>query len=67
MTIGELKELIEDIDDEVEVLLAMQPNYPIEYSIEKGLEADTYFYLTEGTQLGYLPERAVQAIGWDTE
>lgn len=33
MTVGELKALLEGLDDEVEVRIATQPNYPFENSI----------------------------------
>jgi hypothetical protein len=33
MTVGELKELLQDLDDEMEVRLAHQPSWPFEYSI----------------------------------
>ncbi|MBN3756094.1 glycosyltransferase family 1 protein [Paraburkholderia sp. Tr-20389] len=33
MTVGEMRELIEGLDDSVEVRLAMQPRWAFEYSI----------------------------------
>jgi hypothetical protein len=35
MTIGELRELIQDLDDNVEVRLAHRSNWPFEYSISR--------------------------------
>ena len=33
MTVGELKEMLDGLDDDTEVRLAMQPAWPFEYSI----------------------------------
>lgn len=33
MTVGELKEFLEDLDDGMEVKLALQPNYPMRGAI----------------------------------
>lgn len=33
MTIAELREIIQDLDDDVEVRIASQPRWPLEYSI----------------------------------
>ncbi len=40
MTVGELKEMLEDLDDAMEVRLAHQPSWPFEYSIRDGLVMD---------------------------
>jgi hypothetical protein len=60
MNVGELRELLEDLDDEMEVLLAEQPRYPQEYNVgeatEVNIKGKKYFYITEGSQRGYLPE-----------
>jgi hypothetical protein len=75
MTVIELKEALEGLPDEAEVRLAMQPSWPFEYSIMEvvPLEPDEeapadeevkVVYLTEGSQLGYLPGEASEAIGW---
>ena len=75
MTVIELKEALEGLPDEAEVRLAMQPSWPFEYSIsdvvplepDEEAPADEYevkvVYLTEGSQLGYLPGEASEAIG----
>ena len=75
MTVGELRELLEGVDDSCEMRIASQPSYPFEYSLERleVVEADIEFptpegrpvvYLVEGSQLGYLAGVAAQAIGW---
>ncbi len=40
MNVGELKELLEGLDDEVEVRIAHQPSWPFEYSIGRVVEVD---------------------------
>lgn len=40
MTVGELKELLEDLDDEMEVRIAQQPSWPLEYAIGGGEVVD---------------------------
>lgn len=76
MTVIELREALEQMPDEAEVRLAMQPSWPFEYSImdvipmepdEEEPEEDDpirIVYLVEGSQLGYLPAAATEAIGW---
>jgi len=34
MTVGDLKELLESVDDDVKIKLALQPNYPMRGSIQ---------------------------------
>jgi len=73
MTVGELREILEGLDDETEVRFAHQPNWPFELSIGAhclGLERNTagddvdVLYLTEGHQIGYLPDAVSAALGW---
>lgn len=40
MTASELISLLEDLDPDTEVRLAMQPSWPFEYSIERGVLVD---------------------------
>lgn len=74
MTVGNLKELLEDLDDNMEIRFASQPSWPFEYSIEELVtakirndrtgEKEEIAYLVEGQQLGYLPGKAAAAAGW---
>jgi hypothetical protein len=79
MTVAELIEILEDQDGDTEVRLAMQPNWPFEYSIETAIgpdelanpdddeaadEVPNVIYLTEGSQLGYLPGVVSKGLGW---
>lgn len=42
MTVGELKELLEGVEDDVEITLALQPNYPMTGSLRNVcIERDT--------------------------
>jgi len=117
MTVGELKDLLDGLDDDMEVRWAAQPSWAFEYSIASGEvvnanapdpeelesleedlrvareiteepersetiaqitdaimefqkdeeESENVLYLTEGSQLGYLPEAVARAIGWSKD
>lgn len=70
MTKGELLDLIEYLDDDVEIRFASQPSWPFEYDIDGGVEIEdeenntTIFYLEEGRQIGYLPGNVKNELGW---
>jgi hypothetical protein len=78
MTVNELIMLLEDMDGDTEVRLAMQPSWPFEYSIGgivrvSSLEDEEYddegngesvVYIGEGTQMGYLPNIVKNELGW---
>jgi len=51
MNVGELKMLLEDMDDDMEVRLAMQPNYPMEYTIGDVVEVNLNDKTTEIQEL----------------
>jgi len=68
MNVGELKELIEEVGDDLEVRIIIQPNYPLEYGVsdvkfyehkidKNMIEQDTnpVLYILEGDQIGYAP------------
>lgn len=73
--IERLQQLVEDNDDEdIDVRFAQQPSWPFEYSIspdialvdlsEEDDETGKHIYLAEGNQLGYLPAKVAQELGW---
>lgn len=70
MTVEELIAELERLPADAEVRLAMQPAWPFEYAIGAVTEPvplkgeGEAVYLTEGRQLGYLPEEAAAEIGW---
>jgi hypothetical protein len=77
MNVGDLKQILEDYDDDIEIRFASQPAYPFEYSIEDVYlvdmdnlvnedkeESDSVLYLVEGNQLGYLSGKVRECIGW---
>jgi hypothetical protein len=69
MTVAELAETLTDLDPEAEVRLAHQPRWAFEYSLAAVEQVDTeaagpVVYLAEGSQLGYLPGEAAEALGW---
>ena len=69
MTVKELKDLMEDLEmqgeGDAEVRLAMQPSWPLEYTINGNASyssdvIDGVVYLFEGSQVGYLPSEAAE-------
>lgn len=65
MTVGELKEILDRIDDDKEIRFVSQPSWPFEYSIMSNYaENDEVIYLAEGRQLGYLPGDIKDELGW---
>lgn len=81
MTVRELRRVLFEVEDQdAEVRLAFQPNWPFEHSIgtirEVSLEDENVYdeegdeyvekvvYIGEGGQLGYLPNRAKQELEW---
>jgi len=63
MTVSELISTLQELDGDLQVRVAHQPNYPFEYSIsdvwidEEGDYKDAV-YLVEGHQIGYFTKRA---------
>ena len=69
MTVAELIEELEYMDQDTEVRFASQPSWPFEYSISSVVEVDVddstpVVYLEEGSQLGYLPTEAKNQLMW---
>jgi len=72
--IDELEDLAEQWGDDSDVRLAIQPRYPFEHTIEQvvascdgdddGPTGPTVIYIAEGSQRGYLPGHASNALGW---
>ena len=72
--IEEMEWAIEQNKGDVEVRFASQPKWPFEYSIDTAVtvevedknsdETEKVVYLSEGTQLAYLNEKAREEIGW---
>lgn len=54
MKVYELIEMLEGLDEDMEVMIAEQPNYPFEYSIAGLAEYDGKLYIVEGYQKGYV-------------
>jgi hypothetical protein len=70
MTVEELRYLLEDLDDDIEVRLAMQPSWPFAYSLSSesvlfvGDDGEKILYLAEQKQLDYLPSEISEQLGW---
>ena len=58
MTAQELIDILESMEPQTEIRFASQPNWPFEYEVRGTVESEdgNILYLTEGDQLGYLPE-----------
>jgi hypothetical protein len=78
MTVNELIMLLEDMDGDTEVRLAIQPSWPFEYSVgsivrcspleyeeyDREGDGESVVYIGEGSQLGYLPLVVKDELGW---
>jgi len=64
MTVQDLIMELEQFDPDMEVRIASQPSWPFEYTIEETAESDGVIYIAEGRQIGYLPGKAAEAVGW---
>jgi hypothetical protein len=74
MTVRQLIEELEFMNQDAEIRFASQPNWPFEYSIadivsvdienRRTGEEEEVVYLAEGRQIGYLPGEAKDELGW---
>jgi hypothetical protein len=74
MTVRQLIEELEFMNQDAEIRFASQPSWPFEYSIDDIVEAEvekrntdeteTVVYLAEGRQIGYLPGEAKNELMW---
>ncbi len=69
LTLGTLLELVEGLDHDIPVRLAIQPAWPFEYTVGEPVVVDTedgpVVYLPERTQTGYLGGHVAAELGWD--
>ena len=69
MTVEDLICELQQQDRDAEVRLAQQPAWAFEYDLDGVTSANTpdgnIVYIAEGNQLGYLPQEAKEAVGWD--
>ena len=74
------KELIEELEwaiernqgEDVEIRIAQQPKWAFEYSVDQAVtvenekeDGEVFVYLSEGSQIGYLPKPAASELGWE--
>ena len=64
LTVGELMEILEGMDQDSVVRIAEQPSWPFEYDLNAVVEADGKVWIVEGNQLGYLEGEIKGVLGW---
>jgi len=64
MTVEELIQELQYFDRNVEVRIAQQPSWPFEYDLNGAAFIDGKVWLIEGNQLGYLPGKVAEDLGW---
>lgn len=66
MIVSELIYELENMPQDAEVSLAMQPNYPMEHQIDGVVEVNEgKVVISEREGNSYLDEEAVEACGWE--
>ncbi len=64
MTVNEFKDMLMGLDGNAEIRIAQQPQWPFEYDVLDVFEFDGRVWIVEGDQLGYLPGKVKNEIGW---
>jgi len=67
MNVEDLRDLIDDLPLDAEVVFAHQPHYPFSLQISGDTvydEDNNTFYLSEGEQIGYLKGDVSKELGW---
>lgn len=68
MKVWQLKEVLNELDDDIEIRIAVQPQWAFEHILFNAglasINGDLTLYLGIGNQIGYLPQEAGVAIGW---
>lgn len=67
MTVEQLIELLEEFDPEAEVRIASGRKWAMEYVMAEVGTTGAVVYVAEGQQIGYLPDEAAVAVGWDED
>jgi hypothetical protein len=68
-TVKQLREELEELQEDAEVRIAFQPNYPMEFTIDDVVivtlaDGTEVVYLSEGKELGYLSGEAREKLDW---
>lgn len=68
MRVKQLKAILDELDDDIEVRIAVQPEWAFEHILFNAglahINGELILYLATGNQIGYLPQEAKVAIGW---
>ncbi|APU15281.1 MULTISPECIES: hypothetical protein [Actinoalloteichus] len=79
LTVGMLIDQLTAFDPEASVRLAFQPAWPLEYDVERVTGSHTppgdddlddapgVVWIGQGDHIGYLPETATDAMGWQRD
>ena len=66
MTLGQFRELTEDISEDSELIIMFQPHYPLKASVQDVLpegDKDSRIYIVQGNQ-DYATQEDCDAVGW---
>ncbi|MCW2878949.1 MAG: hypothetical protein JWQ95_3049 [Sphaerisporangium sp.] len=63
-TVGDLIEVLERYDPDLEVRMAIQPRMPLGYTVGPVAEMDDVVWIGEGGSDGYIPDTAASRLGW---
>ena len=64
MKVSRLIEILKNMREDLDVRIASQPKYPMEYSVDSVAETDKAIYLVEEEQIGGLPREVRDEVGW---
>lgn len=65
LTVGQLKNILEDYEEDMPIMMAWQKRYPMMSSIDDDVvEVDGIIFIGEKTHLTYLPAAAAAELGW---
>ena len=63
MTVSELREILNGLDGSLPLLLATQPNWPMQHDVSTAIATDGALYIREQGQIGYLPDVVAGELG----
>lgn len=65
MNVGDLKHILDSLDDDTEIRIAMQPSWPLQFSLQdEFIVKHGTLFLGEEYNEGYLTEGIAYELGW---